>query len=520
MSKIIILSRVSTGQQSLEAQTKELKAEANRLGYSEENQIILENVESAIKLSEEERIGLQKLKYYIETDKEVDCVICWEPSRLSRRQAVLYSIRDYLLEHKIQLYILNPYVKLLNNDRTQIDTTASIVFSLFATISENEMSIKKERFQRAKNEMKTQGKKFGGATIFGYIKNKDKYIEVHPEHAKIVSEIFNHYINEKDASLYATYVWLSGKYPTLFPMLPYKKAQRKIKHFFETEVYWKGNWCYPAIITTDMYERTMTKMKLSRCLPRYESKHEWLGRGRLYCKHCGKMLVPVAGTVMAYNCPTDKEHNVNINIEAVEWLLWEEAKVIMNIKSSIDNSDLIIHTQHNIEEKQNLFRQYEENIQIAEQKQQKLLSIYIEGTITKELFERQNSIIIEDIKINNDKKYKLNAEIIELQNIIKSSQENINVKHINYDEVDNFDTKLEIIRNVIDKVWVDKIENKVYELVFEYKGVIVPQVGRYIYIAKNQYKRIYRINDDGTQDFIYENEKKSKRNAKTGQFEK
>ena len=59
-----------------------------------------------------------------------------------------------------------------------------------------------------------------------------------------------------------------------------------------------------------------------------------------------------------------------------------------------------------------------------------------------------------------------------------------------------------------------------YELVFEYKGVIVPQVGRYRYIAKNQYKRIYRINDDGTQDFIYENDKKSNRNPKTGQFEK
>lgn len=39
-------------------------------------------------------------------------------------------------------------------------------------------------------------------------------------------------------------------------------------------------------------------------------------------------------------------------------------------------------------------------------------------------------------------------------------------------------------------------------------------------VPKNQYKRIYRINDDGTQDFIYENEKKSKRNPKTGQFEK
>lgn len=520
MSKIIILSRVSTGQQSISAQTKELKDAAIRLGYSEKNQIVLENVESAIKLSEEERIGLQKLKYHIEHDSEVDCVICWEPSRLSRRQAVLYSIRDYLLEHKIQLYILNPYMKLLNDDRTQIDTTASIVFSLFATISENEMNIKKERFMRAKHEMTMQGKKSGGATIFGYVKNKEKYIEIHPEHAQIVSEIFNHYINEKDASLYATYIWASGKWPTLFPILPYKKAQRKIKHFFETTVYWEGNWCYPAIVTTDMYEKAMAKMKTSRCLPRYECKHDWLGRGRMYCKHCGKMLTPVAGSVRAYNCPTDKEHNMTINIDAVEWLLWEEAKVVANIKATIDNSDIIINTQKTIEEKQNLVKQYEDNISVAEAKQQKLLGVYLEGNITKELFDNQNANIIDDVKINTEKRDKVNAEILELKNIINNSQDLLNIKPVNYDEVDNFETKLEIVKNTIDKVWVEKIENKVYELVFEYKGVIVPQVGRYRYVAKNQFRKIYRFNDDETVDLIYNEAHMTKKNKETGRFEK
>ena len=98
--------------------------ESEKLGYGKSQQIIIEGIESAIKLSEEERETLNKMKYYIEKDNEVDCVICWEPSRLARQQKVLFSVRDYLIAKKIQLYILNPYVKLLTDDRSKMDTTA------------------------------------------------------------------------------------------------------------------------------------------------------------------------------------------------------------------------------------------------------------------------------------------------------------------------------------------------------------------------------------------------------------
>ena len=504
MNKIIILSRVSTGQQSLSSQTNELIQSAIKLGYPKESHIVLENVESAIKLSEEERKGLQRLKYHIENDSSVDCVICWEPSRLSRRQSVLYSIRDYLLNHKIQLYILNPFVKLLTDDRSQIDTTASIVFSLFATISENEMNIKKERFIRAKNELRSQGKKNAGSTIFGYFKNKDKYIEIHPTHGQIVVDIFNHYANEKDASLYATYLWISGKYPDLFPILPYKKAQRKIKRILDTAQYWEGNWCYPKIVSKELRDKVEAKMKVARCVPRYESKHNWLGRGKVYCGHCLKALTPVAGKVKAYTCPTDKTHNVTINTEAIEWLLWEEAKNIANIKSSIDNSNVIIDTQKSIEEKTNLINQYNNKVKNNEAKQEKLLNLYLEGKITKEIFDKQNEILLEENKIDKNKINTINSEINELGSIINNSQDVSKIKPVNFDYIDTFETKLEIIKDCIDKLWVDKIENKVYELRFDYKGVVVAQKGLYKYISRNHFKRIYRINEDMSEDLIYE----------------
>ena len=54
-NKIIILSRISTAPQSIESQTNDLIREAERLGYDKKHHIIIESVESAIKLSEEER---------------------------------------------------------------------------------------------------------------------------------------------------------------------------------------------------------------------------------------------------------------------------------------------------------------------------------------------------------------------------------------------------------------------------------------------------------------------------------
>ena len=55
MNKCILLSRVSTQQQTLEQQTNELLRFAKSHGYNKEDIIIIEDKESAIKLDEEHR---------------------------------------------------------------------------------------------------------------------------------------------------------------------------------------------------------------------------------------------------------------------------------------------------------------------------------------------------------------------------------------------------------------------------------------------------------------------------------
>lgn len=58
--KAIILSRVSSMHQNLEQQTEAVLRAVHSDGYKDSNIIIIEDKESAIKLSEEERNGLNK----------------------------------------------------------------------------------------------------------------------------------------------------------------------------------------------------------------------------------------------------------------------------------------------------------------------------------------------------------------------------------------------------------------------------------------------------------------------------
>lgn len=191
-NKAIILSRVSSNHQTLEQQTEAVRKEVIRDGYTDDNIITIEDKESAIKLSEEERNGLNKMKEYINNDPSINAVYLYELSRLSRRQTMLFNIRDYLIERGIQLVCLQPYMKLLDEDG-KMSQTASLMFSIFSSFSETEMMLKKERMMRGRRHNISIGKIGSGRPPFGYAINKDKYYIVDPIQSEIVKRFYLQY---------------------------------------------------------------------------------------------------------------------------------------------------------------------------------------------------------------------------------------------------------------------------------------------------------------------------------------
>ena len=109
--KCIILSRVSTLIQDLVQQTEAVRKQAMADGY--EDIVVIEDKESAVKLDEESRLGLTRLKNMILSDPTIKCVYAYELSRIGRRPEVNYNIRNFLQEHRVQLIILSPYMKVI-----------------------------------------------------------------------------------------------------------------------------------------------------------------------------------------------------------------------------------------------------------------------------------------------------------------------------------------------------------------------------------------------------------------------
>lgn len=521
--KIIILSRISTSPQNIESQTNDLIRESERLGFDKDHQIIIESIESAIKLSEEERLGLKRMKHYIETDPSVDCVICWEPSRLARQQKILYSIRDYLVAHRIQLIILNPYVRLLTEDRTQVDTTANIVFSLFATLSENEMTIRKERFQRARNEMRRKGQKFGGKTVIGYKKNHEKKCVPDPFYSQIVVDIFNHYINT-DASLHDTYLYISSKYPDIFPVVEYKKGQGRIYHFLQREVYVNGNWCYPPLVTKEMWDKAHEKLRKARCRARYNCKRKYLCRGKIYCAHCGKMMTGCGGNTKAYVCNSDSLHGIQINVDVADWIMWEETRSVVNINALFDYKSKIIEIADAIKEKEVLRKQYDSAIQSVKQKMEKLVDFLMDDRIDEAVFNKKTDELKGEEQMHLYNRNKIDAEISSYRSILEETKNDFfQISSIDISKVTDFETRQEFVRKYIKKMIIENLpdKNNMKKITFEYTHPLISFRSIYFFEYRNQANAfVYRLNEDGTKDLIYTGDKRVKRDKKTGRFEK
>lgn len=249
MSKCIILSRVSTAKQELDSQTLAIKNEALRQGFKEKDFIIIEDIESAIKLSEEERNGLNKMKKAIEEDKSITHVFIYELSRLSRRQLVLFSIRDYLIEKGIQLVCCTPYFRLLEDGK--LSQTANLMFSIFASMAESEMELKKERMKCGRVRNKMTGKNNCGRPLYGYKTLEDKTIVIDEDTMPFVVDMFTMYASglftqlEVARELYLKYGQASDTKD---------KMKHKINNLLHRREYC-GTTKYPKAISEDLFEK-------------------------------------------------------------------------------------------------------------------------------------------------------------------------------------------------------------------------------------------------------------------------
>lgn len=327
--KAILLVRVSTEAQDFTEQEREIYQMAINDGYKPEDIIAICEKESGIKLEEEDRSGLNRMKELIESNIGVDCVYCWEVSRIARRKKINFSVLEYLTKHKVQLIIKNPSITLFNRDGS-INEGAEVVFTLFSQMAESEMRTKKERFKRSKDARRKQGYFTGGFVLYGYKVDEDKKLAVDEDAAEIVKMIYTMYLSGK-----YSYRSLAKEIQSMgiFTDKSFATAQTAIKKILTNTAYagvpsaegsymtlrTEGN-VYPALVTVEMVEKCKELAKKNVSLPKKKYSTVYFAKGILRCPDCGKVMMAVKSRNF-YHCTKCGNGNM-ININMVDSALW------------------------------------------------------------------------------------------------------------------------------------------------------------------------------------------------------
>ncbi|MBD5210257.1 MAG: recombinase family protein [Bacteroidales bacterium] len=442
-NKAIILSRVSSNHQTLEQQTEAVLKEVRKDGYTDDNIIIIEDKESAIKLSEEERNGLNRMKEYISNDPSINAVYLYELSRLSRRQTMLFNIRDYLIERKIQLICLQPYMKLLDEDG-KMSTTAAIIFALYSTLSETEMTVKKERMLRGRYYNRALGKHSGGRPPFGYTTDKDKFYIIHPKNAEILKRIFSEYVNEGKSMWVIT---KELKEEGLFENTSPHTLFHSIDYWLSRDIY-VGSSVYPQIISETMYKKAQKERDAHKRGPKKSHKNIFLLKGLVFDEKNG---LPMFGerTMEAY-CET-KGYGCCIKRQYLDPLVWDYAKTLYQ-KHIMNKSIYRRHLQKDLETIRLKLNTLKEESKTIIAKVDKVEERMIFGNLSTNRGEE----LIFKLKEQNEEKER---RILELTNesVAKHQQLiDIDIKDMFDENSMTLDEKIAIVKKVIKKVTVKR----------------------------------------------------------------
>jgi DNA invertase Pin-like site-specific DNA recombinase len=469
MSKCICLSRVSTGIQDLDQQTDRLIEAAKSAGYSDDSIIIIEDVESGIKLSEEERYGLNMLKTEINKGG-IDLVIIFELSRLGRRPDVLYSVRDFLIKHKVQLQVLNPAFLMLKQDGT-LDENSNILFSLFSGLAENEMTIKKARFKRGRAKKAAENRFVGGGILFGYTIDQNKKFIIKEDDAAVVRRIFDEYVEQnKTFTDIAKGLVLDGTYKDSMNscrMMVERTLNNESyygKPLQEQDVYYKATYqrSYPPIISKDLFEEAKAKRASNRKSQKKKSLHQYLCRGLVFNTE-GKPFY-ANWSSNSFCCvlehTAEKKTMLTISISALDELVWNNVKFHILNSPRKDISEEKIDLSSKIQAASNVIKTLEERLNNTADQLKRLELRIIKGKLSEidaedieKQIEKERSEIKEDIL---QKQEEINA----LKNRIKRL-ENSNYE-ITEEELNSldFNQKREYVLQNVQRIVVSKITAK------------------------------------------------------------
>lgn len=512
--KAILLVRVSTTVQELDEQEKELYQLAIKEGYADEDIIPICEKESGIKLSEEERLGLNRLKEVVDTEQVKDVYI-WEVSRLARTKKVLFSMQDYFISRKIQVTFKEPtYFKLLNNDGS-INESADLIFTIYAQMAETEMRTKKARFRRGKQRNAEEGRFSGGYTpMYGYKIVNGKY-EIDEEQAAVVRLVYDLYIKLPLGCTKLKEELAARGYEFNLYFLEYMirnesytgSRLQKVSGFVRK---------YPPIISKETWEKVVAKREQNTIGSKYKGRRYDLGASLFRCPECGcHFSVSRAGKAALYGCyrhtiafkknPNNYcSYSLHIRTYVLDYLLWMVAKRKKIETLFLNNEESKEAIQKDINDLVERINGYNRVGSTLKNKKDRVADLYIDGNLTKANYEKKLAAINASLEENERTINTLRDRIKILQNKVNASTiEDLEEYVKNIDKVpqkEKYDIVHELITNVT--IDIDESYGSDVKVIKIYTG---EEYNTFIYYPHAHKVKLEIYNADGTRSPLVTN---------------
>lgn len=484
MKQILALLRVSTLQQDLDAQKEAVTRAIINDGYTVDEIQFIEKKESAIKLKEEEREGLTEMKELLEQYPSIKAVYVFAVDRLARRVSVVISIKDYLMERSINLVFLNPrpLATMRKNDKgLWVEDEISAMMLLFLSYgAEMEMKIKKARFKAAKELMRTQNKITEAKPIFGYYKDENKYARIDEKEGAIVRDLFNDYL-KRNISLRDLY----NEYAANDKLPQTKGASARLASILSNLAYSGQIKKYPMIVTPEVQNAVIAKMKSNRTLSKNGTQNIYLGKHLLVDSDSQIRYVGNGGKGN-YRVYMKGLPNTVVNINAVDSILWHCA---VSLQVNYLASNMLEMRKNYDKDIERLTRQIESQEKKLEElhKQQSLaFKQLINGKVKEDVYEEMADDLKAREKNITSRMTEYQTEISRIQKLQDTMQESttLSQKVDDIKEITDDTQRKEIIDSMIDKVIVKKISptEKEIEVIpkYQYHYLAIPTMYRII----------------------------------------
>lgn len=277
------------GEQSIEGQ----RAEAERWAAANGYYIVKEYADRAMTGTNDDREQFQLMLRELERLHPA-VLILWKVDRMGRNKTEI-AFNKYRCKKN--------GVKVVYTAEAIPDTPEGVILeSVLEGMAEYYSLQLSQNIRRGQRISASKCQSTGGNRPLGYRTGPDKRFEIDPPSAAIVHEIFDRYANGETQPEIARALnarglrTMNGRPFTHNSLRTILKNEKYIGIYsYKDEVRVEGG--IPAIIDIETFNKVQKMLKLNKRAPAHKrSKSDYILTEKLFCGHCGKMMVGVSGT--------------------------------------------------------------------------------------------------------------------------------------------------------------------------------------------------------------------------------